>query len=111
MPVLRLLERRFDDPDHGASWDRMRTLCDEFVPDVFPWQILGPVHLHRLGGPPPGAIPLADGYAELELAPTTLRLTDQDAFAQMRSEAISQLQPCLISEDRVSEESARRLQR
>lgn len=110
MPVLRLLERRFEDPDRGPPWSRMMTLCDEFLPDAFPWQILGPGHLQRLGNFPPGATPLADGYAELELAPTTLRLTDPEAFAQVRTTALNRLGSCLLSDEDVSAHRARRQQ-
>lgn len=39
--------------------------CDEAVFDGFPYQVLGPGHLDRLGGPPPGAEPIAGGRVEL----------------------------------------------
>jgi len=48
----------------GASHP-LEPFCDEAVFDGFPYQALGPGHLARLGGPPPGACPLSGGRVEL----------------------------------------------
>lgn len=62
-------ERGDDRP--GSLFNAVR---DTLVPDVFPWQLIGPPHIRRYGGLPPGATPLSSGYAELELAPADRRL-------------------------------------
>ncbi|HVE47102.1 MAG TPA: hypothetical protein VNA57_10210 [Acidimicrobiales bacterium] len=63
-------------PDPMTEWDTwlggeqsgsITPLCDEFVFDAYPWQILGPGHLARLGGRLPGARPLAGGRVELAI--------------------------------------------
>lgn len=43
----------------GEDIQYVAKLCDEYVIDAFAYQVLGPLHLARLGGPPPGAEPLA----------------------------------------------------
>ena len=48
----------------GASHP-LELFCDEAVFDGYPYQVLGPGHLARLGGPPPGARPVAPGRVEL----------------------------------------------
>lgn len=45
----------------GENPQTVERLCDEYVFDAFAYQVLGPLHLARLGGPPPGAEPLAGG--------------------------------------------------
>jgi hypothetical protein len=50
----------------------LEPFCDEAVFDGFPYQVLGPGHLERLGGPPAGARMLAGGRVEVaagDLAP------------------------------------------
>lgn len=39
----------------GEDPQRSERLCDEYVIDAFAYQVLGPLHVARLGGPPPGA--------------------------------------------------------
>ena len=48
----------------GASHP-LELFCDEAVFDAYPYQVLGPGHLARLGGPPPEARPIAPGRVEL----------------------------------------------
>lgn len=43
----------------------LQMLCDEFLFDVFPWQVLGPGHVARQGGIPPGGRLLGGGRVEL----------------------------------------------
>lgn len=59
---------------HGTEWsmyhgfpDSFPDLCDEVVLDAFPYQVLGPRHLERLGGLPEGARFLPGGRAELTI--------------------------------------------
>lgn len=40
-------------------------VCDEYLPDAYPYQVLGPSHLERLGGLPRGARWLDGGRVEL----------------------------------------------
>lgn len=51
----------------GTDAWMVRQTCDQFVPDAFHFQVLGPGHLERLSGMPPGARPLPGGRAELEI--------------------------------------------
>ena len=46
-------------------------LCDEIVFDAYPYQVLGPGHLRRLGEMPAGAVPLEEDGFELELGEIT----------------------------------------
>lgn len=46
-----------DTPMMGASPATLQSLCDEFVFDAFPYQVLSPRHLQRLGGVLPGSDP------------------------------------------------------
>ena len=59
---------------HGTEWSiyegspgSFPDLCDEGVLDAFPYQVLGPRHLERLGGLPHGARRLPGGRAELTI--------------------------------------------
>lgn len=51
----------------GERTDALEPICDEVVFDAFPHQILGPGHLARLGGIPPGAVALDGGRFELAI--------------------------------------------
>lgn len=46
-------------------------LCDEIVFDAYPYQVLGPGHLRRLGEMPAGALPLEGDRFELQLGEIT----------------------------------------
>lgn len=52
---------------YGARPAIASTLCDEFVFDAFPYQILSPGHLDRLGEVPPDTEPLGARRAGLRL--------------------------------------------
>lgn len=45
----------------------LEPFCDEAAFDGFPYQVLGPGHLARLGAVPPGSQPLAEGRVELSV--------------------------------------------
>jgi len=64
----------------------LSALAGRGVPEAFPFQILGPSHIDRLGGPPPGAQPLPGGRYEL-------RIDDPTA----EGEAL--LGPCLVDRE------------
>lgn len=53
---------------HGGGYPgTLEHICDEWVFDAFPYQILGPGHLSQLGGPLPAARPLAAGRVEVSI--------------------------------------------
>lgn len=53
--------------DFREMWDPLHLICDDYVFDAFPFQILSPGHLERLGEVPPSAQPLNGGRVELSL--------------------------------------------
>jgi hypothetical protein len=68
-------------------------LMDERVLDGQPYQILGPRHIARLGGPPPGAKPLPGDRVELAIG-------ELEAWIpRVRDDARRQLLPCLVWRD------------
>jgi len=82
----------------------LQPFCDEAVFGGFPYQILGPGHLARLGNPPPGARPLAAGRFELSVTDLSGWITEWTSnppippvrVGGMRGEPLKQLlRPCL----------------
>lgn len=59
----------------------LEPFCDEAVFDGFAFQLLGPGHLDRLGGPPPGARPVAAGRVELAIPDLDRWVAEQAAAA------------------------------
>lgn len=59
----------------------LEPFCDEAVFDGFAFQMLGPGHLDRLGGSPPGARPAAAGRVELALPDLDRWVVDQATAA------------------------------
>lgn len=51
----------------GARYDELAVVCDEVVLDAFPFEILSPGHLRRLGSTPTGAEPLGRGRVVLSI--------------------------------------------
>ncbi|HVL99535.1 MAG TPA: hypothetical protein VM324_09625, partial [Egibacteraceae bacterium] len=115
----------FGGSSHGTDWawsdaQGMRSgpwsdrLLDEVVLDAFWWQLLGPGHLRRLGGPPPGARPLAAGRVELAVGDPADWLFAQPPegpwhnFAKWRRDpwvyarARDLLQPCLLTSNQAA---------
>lgn len=99
-------------------------MCDEYVADGYPYQILGPGHLERLGGLPPGARPLEGGRVELVLgepADWLIELPAQgwwdwrtgepirrrDPEVQERSRKL--LAPCLVRKGEIGRRRVKRL--
>lgn len=99
--------------DPSSPWDMgVWGIIDEYVPDAYAFQVLGPRHVARLGGPPSGSSPLGAGRVELFVGqpadwlidlPAGVRLweTYQDAFRRnpaVRNSAYGLLAPCLVPE-------------
>ena len=109
---------RMDGPQHT----QVKWVCDEIVPDAFPYQVLGPQHIERLGGPPSGAIELATRW-ELAIGASEDWLFDADYdpasrawwTAELRRDPTVQaharelLAPCLLSSHQAHELVAARL--
>ena len=60
---------------------QLERICDEFVFDAFPYQVLGPGHVRRLGGIPAGARKLGNGRVGLNIGDPRSWLIDQSVFA------------------------------
>jgi len=85
---------------HGEQADLMKFHCDRLVLDAFPYQIIGPGHLDRLGGPPPGARPLAGDRIGVTIGDPQAWVPD-DPAAWRRDKALQArarevLAPCLV---------------
>jgi hypothetical protein len=105
-------------PSQSTDWSRqggvkssplVDQLCDEIVLDAFPYQVLGPGHVARLGGVPPGASSLAGGRVELAVGDPASWLFDPSADTygrrdlsalrrdpQVQHQARRLLSPCLV---------------
>lgn len=107
----------------GFDWARQSRLdklhftwtCDEACWDALPVQILGPGHVARLGGPPPGAVDLGGGKVEvrpdkpadwlIDIQRITQRLHRGEPFdayranPQVVADARRQLAACLFTND------------
>lgn len=97
----------------GASPSITQWVCDEMVVDAFPYQVLGSMHVERLGGPPADAAVVADGRWELAIGtPRDWSLVDdidsgslgvspaqsrRDPTVQTRAREL--LRACLLSSD------------
>lgn len=73
-----------------------------FVLDAFPYQVLGPTHVRRLGAPPAGALLLEKGRHELDLSSGAWWRTSQER-ARMMAKGRSLLGPCIGTVDDVRE--------
>ncbi len=90
----------------GEAPEMVEVLCDEVVLEAFPYQVLGPGHLERLGGAPQGARPLAGGKVELPLFEPEAWLLDESSHEKQLSQrrrdkrvqgaAREVLSPCLF---------------
>lgn len=71
-------------------------LCDEFVLDAFPWQLLGPTHMAHLGKPPAGAFRLPGGRIELPLGELADWLPGSSTRPELQAQGRRLLAPCLL---------------
>jgi len=111
-----------DSPWHAAEWafeegapvELSELMCGEIALDAFPYQILGPGHLKRLGRMPAGGHPLEDGRVELSIGkPDAWLIKDFShpeswrGLSKMRKDksiqqrARTTLSPCLMREEEV----------
>jgi hypothetical protein len=86
----------------GAPPNRVAaSVCDVVVPDAYPWQVLGPGHLHRLdqlGEEPPPYEQLGDGRIEVALGDPADWLPRSHARIDAQEDAIAWLSPLLLDE-------------
>ena len=94
----------------GANANRVAgQLCDVLVPDAFPYQVLGPGHLARLGpedlqeDEPPIGDALDHGRIEVPLGDPIDWLPRYDARADAVADALEVLAPWLATEEEVAE--------
>lgn len=90
----------------GAAALSVDLVRDVLVFDGFPWQMLGPGHIARLGAPPNGSMPLDGGRVELAIGDPHewLAETTKD---QARHRARELLAPCLLNDDEAADLSVR----
>jgi hypothetical protein len=77
------------------SWYSVNDVCDAVCVEAFPYQVLSPGHLARLGGTPAGARPLAAGRVELALGDPYAWLPGSPLRAGAVASAREVLAPCL----------------
>ncbi|WP_239341837.1 hypothetical protein [Frankia sp. CiP3] len=66
------------------------------VPDGMWYQVLSPGHVQRLGGPPPGARPLADGWVELTVGEAEQWVPGHPDRPDVLADARELLAGCLV---------------
>ncbi|MGY0006269.1 hypothetical protein [Micromonospora sp. I033] len=86
-------------------------LADLLVPEPMWYQILSPGHLERLGGPPPGAVPLPAGRVELTIGEPEQWLPGHPDAAAVRRRARDLLAACLVDQGRAVGMMADRIRR
>jgi hypothetical protein len=92
------------------SWYRLNHVCDELCVDVFPYQVLSPGHVVRLGGAPSGARSLPGGRVELAAGDPYAWLPENPLRDDAVAAAREVLAPCLEDENAVLEERLRHTQ-
>lgn len=91
------------------------SLCDVVVPDVFPFQVLGPGHLSRLaaaGGERAVELgrPLSGGRVGIQVGEAEDWMSDYDVREAVQSAGFELLAPLLVSEEQAAELLASRPQ-
>jgi hypothetical protein len=84
-----------DDPSMGSSMN-ISPLVDEVLFDTFPWLVLGPRHIRRLGHVPAGAVELPDGRYELAIGELGDWRPTTPARQARRTLAAASLAPLLV---------------
>lgn len=78
-----------------AESARLEAVASFAIPQVFAWQILGPEHIARLGGPPVGAQVLTGDRFEIGFGSLPDWSNGTDSHAARRAEALRSLEPLL----------------
>ncbi|MEY2588329.1 MAG: hypothetical protein QOJ67_313 [Acidimicrobiaceae bacterium] len=87
----------------GAPPNRVaHELVDEWVPDAYPYQVLGPGHLARLKGVELDAGELAGGRVEVAIGEAGSWLPDTEAREEIQAQGWELLRPCLALEDELA---------
>jgi hypothetical protein len=81
----------------GARRESVYHVCDELLFDACPYQVLGPGHLGRLGGPPPGGVPLPGGRVGFAAGDPSAWLPDSPDRDRALADARRTLAPCLVT--------------
>lgn len=79
----------------GAG-DLIDAMCDEFVLDAFPYQILGPAHVRRLGGVPADAGLFDQGRVEVFLGDRLSWMPGSPRRPALQETGRRVLEPCLL---------------
>jgi hypothetical protein len=102
-------------PQDRASREESRRLyelaSDVLVPDAMWYQVLSAGHLERLGGPPPGAVPLRDGRYELTVGEPEQWLPGHPDRYPVRDRCRELLAGCLGTEEAARDVHRARLDR
>ena len=95
----------------GEHPRRVERACDEALFDAFPYQLLGPRHVARLGDKPPGARPVpGTDFLELELGHLDEWMPRHPPLEATRASAREVLRPCLMMPGEAVEIIKRRTQ-
>ncbi|MFC0028706.1 hypothetical protein ACFFMM_04110 [Micromonospora chaiyaphumensis] len=86
-------------------------LADLLVPEPMWYQVLSAGHLERLGGPPPGALPLPGGRVELTVGGPEQWLPGHPDATAVRRRARDLLAACLVDQGQAAGMMAARLRR
>ncbi|WNM40948.1 hypothetical protein RMN56_06240 [Micromonospora halotolerans] len=86
-------------------------LADVLVPEAMWYQILSAGHLERLGGPPPGAVPLPGARVELTVGEPEQWLPGHPDAAAVRRRARDLLAACLVDQGQAGGMMAARMRR
>jgi hypothetical protein len=94
-----LTSPRCHDRDVPSVRPPVDMLTDVLVPDAAWYQVLSAGHLRRLGGPPPGAVPLAADRVELTIGEPEQWLPGHPDRDAVRAQGRDLLAGCLVDAD------------
>jgi len=100
--------------DGGAAPNTVAgRLCDRFVPEVFPYQVLGPGHLERLRAVDPGTswgTHVGPDHRAVEVGRPEDWLPTSDVRAEARADGWKSLDPLLLRTEHLADELSRSAQ-
>ena len=94
--------------EDGTSMHLVRDMLDVVLFDVYPFQIIGPGHIERLGGVPNGAQSLTGGRFAVSCGKLPEWLPDSPSRRVARARALDALAPCLVRGPELTELRRRR---